>query len=71
MIFQILAICVLAMTPVVVYSASTWPDEPKIDMHDRAQQELFYEHLAAHQRLHREKLRREFEGEDRPRSVRP
>jgi hypothetical protein len=65
MLRSILAISVLATTPAAVYSAATWPDEPRVALEAREQRERFFDHLEAQQALRREKIRREFDGGDR------
>ncbi|WP_264047344.1 hypothetical protein [Methylobacterium flocculans] len=67
---SILAICILAVMPVAVYSASTWPDEPKVDREARRQRKQFFDHLAAGQTLRRERLRRDFDGDRNPPAAR-
>lgn len=67
MFLPILVICILAVMPVAVYSASTWPDEPRIDLEARQQRERFFDQLAVRQALRRERDRRAFEGTDRRR----
>ena len=67
MFLPILVICILAVLPVAVYSASTWPDEPRIDQEARQQRERFFDQLAVRQALCRERDPRAFEGTDRRR----
>lgn len=67
----ILVICLLAVMPVAVYSASTWPDEPRIDLEARQQRERFFDQLAARQAQRWERDRRAFEGAERGLPDRP
>ncbi|WP_146056505.1 hypothetical protein [Methylobacterium sp. V23] len=65
MLRSILVVSLLATAPVAVYSAATWPAEPRVDLEAREQRERFFDHLEAQQALRREKIRREFDGGDR------
>jgi hypothetical protein len=65
MLRPVLVVWFLVMTPLVVYSASLWPDEPKINVKDREQREQFFDRLAEQQAVRRENVRRKFEGPER------
>jgi hypothetical protein len=70
MLRSILVICLLATTPIAVYSASNWPEDRRIDRSVLEERERFFDRLAADQAFRREKLRGEFEGEERPHPIR-
>ena len=69
MIVPILAVCLVVTTPVLVYTASTWPNERQSNLAAREQRERFFDDLAAHQAARLEMDRSAFEGRERSRPV--
>ena len=70
MLRPILMITLLAITPLAIYSASTWPDKAKIDAETHEERERFLGRLAEQQALRCEEHRRESAGDGCPRPIR-
>lgn len=69
MLRPILVITLLAIMPLAVYSASTWPDKAKIDAEVHLDRKRYFGRLIEQQALRCEEHRRESANDGCPRPI--